>query len=115
MIYIKRVYDDPSEKDGFRILVDRLWPRGLKKEDAAVDQWAKEIAPSSDLRKWFNHEQEKWQDFRRRYKAELEENEALKDLMEHIKSSKQITLLYAAHDEEHNHAVVLKDFLEKSK
>ena len=109
-IQIKRVYEKPDAKDGFRILVDRLWPRGLTKEKAALDLWLKDIAPSTDLRKWFNHDSEKWKEFQKRYRKELKENkEAVDTLKEHLKKG-TVTLLYAARDEAHNEAEVLKDY-----
>lgn len=113
MIGIKRVYEPFSKQDGFRILVDRLWPRGLKKDVAHIDKWVKETAPSPTLRKWFNHEPEKWEAFQLRYEEELQKNVAISDLLELIKTKKAVTLLYAARDEEHNQAVVLKSFLER--
>lgn len=109
-IQIKRVYEKPDAKDGFRILVDRLWPRGLTKEKVALDLWLKDIAPSTDLRKWFNHDPEKWKEFQKRYRKELKENkEAVDTLKEHLKKG-TVTLLYAARDEAHNEAEVLKDY-----
>lgn len=111
-IKIKRVYDKPSTKDGARILIDRLWPRGVKKEDAKIDAWMKEIAPSTTLRKWFNHDPEKWAEFKKKFSAELTKN---KDLCEELvnKGRVNLTLIYSAKDEKHNDAVVLKDYLEK--
>ena len=110
-VQLKRVYEKPDPKDGFRILVDRLWPRGLTKEKAAVDLWLKDIAPSTELRKWFAHDPEKWKEFQKRYLKELKENkEAVAALKEHLKKG-QVTLLYAAKDEAHNEALVLKDFI----
>ncbi len=112
-IALKRVYDEPAEDDGKRVLVDRLWPRGLSKERARVDLWLKEVAPSSELRKWFGHEPEKFTEFRRRYKAELDVEVAqtkLADLRDMAKRE-HITLVFAAHDAEHNNAVVLRDLL----
>lgn len=112
-IKIKRVYEKPSEEDGFRILVDRLWPRGLTKEKAAVDLWLKNIAPTTELRKWFGHEPEKWNDFKKKYLAELKENkDAVSILKDQVKRGRS-TLLYGAKDETHNEALVLKDFIEK--
>jgi uncharacterized protein YeaO (DUF488 family) len=106
-IKLKRVYEQPDVKDGERVLVDRLWPRGVTKEKARIDLWLKEIAPSTELRRWFGHDPAKWTEFKRRYRAELKGNKAqvarLKDEME--KGS--VTLLYGARDEEHNEAVVL--------
>jgi uncharacterized protein YeaO (DUF488 family) len=110
-IKVKRVYEKPNAKDGFRILVDRLWPRGLTKEKAAADLWLKDIAPSTELRKWFNHDPEKWKEFQKKYQKELEENkEVVSVLKEHVKQG-PVTLLYAAKDEEHNEALVLKEFV----
>ncbi len=111
MIKIKRVYDDPEDDDGKRYLVDRLWPRGIKKENLKLDSWLKEIAPSTDLRKWFHHEDAKWEEFVDAYRSELEGIENWKPLAKEAKNG-TITLLYAAKNREHNHAVVLKDFLD---
>jgi uncharacterized protein YeaO (DUF488 family) len=114
-VAIKRVYEPGADDDGRRILVDRLWPRGLSKDKADVDLWLKEIAPSSNLRKWFDHDPEKWSEFQRRYRAELDSNEeAVQTLKETIGKGKA-TLLYGAHDERHNQAVVLRDWLAASK
>ena len=105
-VKIKRVYDEPDQADGLRVLVDRLWPRGLTKDKARVDLWAKEVAPSGDLRKWFSHREDRWEAFQQRYRAELAENAALDDLC--AKSGHDtVTLLYAARDECINHARVL--------
>ena len=112
-IALKRVYDEPAEDDGKRVLVDRLWPRGLSKERARVDVWLKEVAPSSELRKWFGHEPEKFTEFRRRYQTELDTGNAQTKLAElrDMARREHITLLFAAHDAEHNNAVVLRDLL----
>ena len=108
---IKRVYEKPGNEDGMRILVDRLWPRGLTKEIAAVDLWMKNIAPSTELRKWFDHDPNKWNEFMKRYRQELKENkEQILFLKEQSKRG-TITLLYGAKDEEHNEAIVLKNYL----
>lgn len=114
-IAIKRAYDEPTQEDGTRILVDRLWPRGLSKEQAHIDVWLKEIAPSDELRKWFAHDPEKFSEFRRRYKAELASGEAIDALGQLHELARQgpVTLVYAAHDNEHNNAVVLRDLLVK--
>ncbi|HSN10327.1 MAG TPA: DUF488 domain-containing protein [Hanamia sp.] len=112
-VNIKRVYEPFEKEDGFRILVDRLWPRGISKEKAKADSWLKEIAPSNELRKWFNHEPEKWKDFVIKYKKELKNCAAVNELEELVKAHKNITLLFAARDTLHNNAVVLKDFIEK--
>jgi len=115
-IAIKRVYEEPEPEDGTRILVDRLWPRGISKERAHVDLWLKELAPSNELRKWFGHEPEKFAEFRRRYEAELRSAEAQAALQQLEERAKQgpITLLFAAHDAEHNNAVVLRDQLQQA-
>jgi uncharacterized protein YeaO (DUF488 family) len=112
-IRIKRVYDEPSQDDGKRILVDRLWPRGLTKEKAKVDLWMKEVAPSNELRKWFAHDPEKWPEFKRRYVEELKtQSEPLAQLRQET-SHGAVTLLYGAKDEEHNEAVVLLELLQR--
>jgi uncharacterized protein YeaO (DUF488 family) len=111
MIQIKRIYEEPSEDDGYRVLVDRLWPRGVAKERAALDAWAKEAAPSPQLRSWFDHKPERFTEFAERYTAELRENSAAAELNELAKKHKTVTLLYAAKDPEINHAAVLRDFL----
>jgi len=114
MIKIKRIYDPPASGDGFRILVDRLWPPGMSKEKAKVDLWLKDIAPTDDLRKWFSHDPEKWNSFKSKYKKELESNMGLLHKIKQIEKEKRIvTLLYAAKDEKHNDAVALSAFLEK--
>ncbi|MGV0910491.1 DUF488 domain-containing protein [Martelella sp. FOR1707] len=105
-VKIKRVYDEPDKADGLRILVDRLWPRGLAKDKARVDLWAKDVAPSGELRTWFSHRKDRWEDFQRRYRAELEENAALDELCARSEQH-TVTLLYAARDECINHARVL--------
>ena len=111
-ISIKRIYELPSSADGSRILIDRIWPRGLQKSKINIDEWVKEVAPSTSLRKWFNHEQAKWTAFIWRYKEELKSNVAAADLTKRLYTKKKVTLLYGAKDKEHNHAIVLKDFLE---
>lgn len=109
-IQIKRVYEQPKKSDGFRILVDRVWPRGMTKEKASVDLWLKEIGPSNELRKWFGHDPVRWEEFRKRYFAELKKNkEVVTQLKEHLKNV--VTLVYSAKDEEHNQAVVIREFL----
>lgn len=107
---IKRAYLPPDDGDGQRVLVDRLWPRGLRKEEAALDEWMKDVAPSPDLRKWFGHDAERFAEFSRRYRLELSENPALDALAALAKKGK-LTLIYAAHDETHNHARVLAQYL----
>ena len=107
MIKVKRVYDKYSEDDGIRILVERLWPRGISKEDAHIDLWMKEIAPSTELRKWFNHEDNKWDEFVKRYRAELQGNSALDRLKGIIDKNNKVTLIYSAKNIAHNSAVAL--------
>ncbi len=112
MINLKRIYDKYEKNDGFRILIDRLWPRGLSKENARIDLWLKEIAPSGDLRKWFGHDPAKWDEFKEKYIAELKSRqEQIEEIKNLAKTQKTITLLYAAKDEDHNNAVVLKEVL----
>lgn len=113
MITIKRIYDKPEKKDGFRILADRLWPRGLSKEKAKIDLWLKEIAPSNELRKWFSHDPKKWNDFKKKYKSELRDKPELEKIKQIEKEEKTLTLLYSAKDEKHNNAIVLKEELNK--
>ncbi|MFN3398334.1 MAG: DUF488 domain-containing protein [Sulfurimicrobium sp.] len=108
-IRIKRVYEQPDEQDGRRILVDRLWPRGLTKEKAKVDLWLKDIAPSTALRKWFGHDPEKWEAFKERYLAELKNNGEQIRLLKQELDKGVVTLVYAAKDEEHNEAIVIQE------
>lgn len=110
---IKRVYEEPSKSDGKRILVDRLWPRGLTKEKAAVDMWLKEIAPSTDLRKWFGHDPAKWNEFQKRYIKELDANPEPVNTIKELAKKGTVTLIYGARDEEYNDAVVLRGYLAK--
>lgn len=111
MIQLKRAYDPPETGDGYRVLVDRLWPRGISREDAAIDRWMKELAPSDDLRRWFGHDPEKWEEFRRRYKQELETHEDAVAFLREKSSEGTLTLIYAAKDTQHNNAVVLREYL----
>ena len=111
-IATKRVYDPPSPDDGFRVLVDRLWPRGVTKQAAALDLWAKDVAPSPDLRKEFNHRPERFAEFTRHYRSELSKNPAVTAFRAELKRPK-VTLLYGAHDRANNHALVLADFLRR--
>lgn len=108
---LKRVYEEPASDDGLRVLVDRLWPRGLTKEKAKVDIWLKEIAPSAELRRWFAHDPLKWTEFRRRYRAELDAKGEEIAALRNRGGMGRVTLLYGAKDDAHNQAVVLKDFL----
>lgn len=114
---IKRAYEPPAPSDGIRILVDRLWPRGIKKENARIDEWAKEVAPSDALRRWFGHDPSKWAEFKRRYAEELlrPESEKRLETIRGLAKGKATTLVYAASDEEHNNAVALLEFLDKPK
>jgi uncharacterized protein YeaO (DUF488 family) len=110
-IRLKRVYESPTEDDGTRILVERLWPRGVSKAKAEIDLWLKEVAPSAELRKWYGHDSARWEEFRRRYRAELDDKgEVLSDLKRRLKEG-PVTFVYAAKDEELNSAVVLKEYL----
>ena len=112
-IRLKRAYEEPAERDGLRILVERLWPRGLSKERAAVDLWVKEVAPSPELRKWYGHDPVKWDEFKKRYWAELEANEdAVADLRRRIREE-PVTFVYAARDEQRNSAAVLEEYLRR--
>jgi uncharacterized protein YeaO (DUF488 family) len=112
-IKIKRVYEKPDKKDGMRILVDRLWPRGLTKEKASVDLWLKDIAPSTELRKWFDHDPVKWKEFRKRYCQELKKNKEQGSLLREQMEKGMVTLVYGAKDEEHNEALVLKEMFRR--
>jgi uncharacterized protein YeaO (DUF488 family) len=114
MIKTKRIYESPTEEDDFRILVDRLWPRGVQKEKAKIDLWLKEIAPSDDLRKWFAHDPQKWEEFKKKYAKELATKQGLLNEIRQIEKEKgTVTFLYSARDTEHNNAVALKIILEK--
>jgi uncharacterized protein YeaO (DUF488 family) len=112
MIQLKRVYEKPSGKDGLRVLVDRLWPRGLTKERAAVDLWLKDVAPSTELRKWFGHDPAKWKEFQTRYRKELKEKADALAMLKQKSKARTLTLVYGARDEEHNEALVLKGLLD---
>jgi uncharacterized protein YeaO (DUF488 family) len=113
-IRLKRAYEPPAAEDGTRILVDRLWPRGVKKANAAIDEWMKSIAPSTELRKWFGHDPERWLEFRRRYRSEIRRHPAEFGRLRELAQDGPVTLVYAAHDDAHNDAVVLRDLLLKS-
>ena len=110
-IKLKRVYDGVSNDDGVRILVERLWPRGLTKADASIDHWTKEIAPTAELRRWFGHRADRWEEFRERYRAELLGNSEAVDELLSLCSGRPVTFVFAAKDEQQNGAVVLRDFL----
>lgn len=111
-IHLKRAYEAPSTEDGRRVLVDRLWPRGLSKDKAAIDLWLKEAAPSNELRHWFGHDPARWEEFTERYRKELEQNPALDELIALARQG-PISLIYGAKDEEHNQAVVLREVLKE--
>ncbi|WP_414475554.1 DUF488 domain-containing protein [Microvirga sp. M2] len=110
-VRLKRAYEPPAAQDGTRILVDRLWPRGVSKESAALDDWMKDIAPSADLRKWFGHAPERWEEFRGRYAKEVRQRPDLLDRLQSLARRGPVTLVYSAHDEAHNDAVVLRDLI----
>lgn len=110
----KRIYEPVETTDGKRILIDRLWPRGMKNETAHLDGWLKDVAPSTELRKWFHHDAAEWQEFTARYTLELKENSAVSTLIDIIHKNKIVTLLYAAHDAEHNHALVLLQYINQA-
>ncbi|EHL30617.1 DUF488 domain-containing protein [Legionella drancourtii] len=111
MIKIKRIYEAPEPPDGFRILVDKLWPRGIKKEKAALDQWLKEIAPSDMLRKWYNHEPEKWPEFQQRYATELADKQELLNMIKEKAKTETVTLLFGSKEKERNNAMALLKIL----
>lgn len=114
-IHIKRIFEDKAQGDGTRILVDRIWPRGIKKEDAEIDDWAKDLAPSTEARKDFNHDPDKFEEFSERYEQELEQSDEVQDYIDKLKADKpqNLTLLFAAKDTEYNHALVLQKYLQK--
>lgn len=113
-IWLKRAYEKAGPRDGCRILVDRIWPRGVRRDEAKIDLWLKEIAPTDELRRWFNHDSEKWAEFKRRYSAELNERpEAVEELRRHAEKGR-VTLVFGARDEERNNAAALKEYLERS-
>ncbi len=111
-IQIKRIYENASKSDGYRVLVDRIWPRGISKEKANLDEWLKDIAPSTELRKWFDHKKERFDEFSKKYFKELKNQPELVEKLKIIAAEKQLTLLYGAKNEKYNQAVVLKNFLE---
>jgi uncharacterized protein YeaO (DUF488 family) len=115
MIRLKRAYEDPAQSDGLRILVERLWPRGVTKEKAALDLWLKDVAPSPELRKWFGHDPRRWKQFEQRYWKELKGRNEAVDLLRNESRKGTVTLVYAAKDEQHNGAVALKEFIEHAK
>ena len=115
-IQVKRAYEPASRGDGFRVLVDRVWPRGVSKDELHLREWAKDIAPSTQLRQWFGHDPSRWSEFRDRYKKELANDaarDAIRDIIKAAKDTKTITLIYGAKDTEHNQAIVLRDMFER--
>lgn len=110
-IQLKRIYEAADSKDGYRVLVDRLWPRGVSKDKAALDEWLKEVGPSDELRQWFGHDPDKYVEFKKRYEQELANNPAFAQLRKIVQEHPSVTLLYGAHDPEHNQAVVLQSLL----
>jgi uncharacterized protein YeaO (DUF488 family) len=115
MIHLKRAYDTASKEDGLRILVERLWPRGVSKQKAKIDLWLKDLAPTTELRKWYGHDPAKWPQFRKRYWAELKDQGDTLALLKFDSQEKTVTFVYAASDKDRNSAVVLKEFLEQAK
>ncbi|MGJ7032651.1 DUF488 domain-containing protein [Niabella hirudinis] len=113
VINIKRIYEPSAKDDGYRVLVDRIWPRGISKEEADLDEWQKEIAPSTALRKWFNHDPVRWEAFKTKYTEELNKNEAAAPFLSQCRRHKTITLLYGAKEERYNQAVVLREYINK--
>ncbi|MGP1680440.1 MAG: DUF488 domain-containing protein [Burkholderiales bacterium] len=113
-VQIKRIYDAPARTDGLRVLVDRVWPRGITKKAAALDFWIKEVAPSTELRKWFNHDPQRWADFRLRYRRELRKHAKELEGLKAQAAKRRVTLLFGARDTQHNQAVVLKEALQPS-
>lgn len=113
MIKIKRIYEKAEDKDGFRILIDRLWPRGLSKEKARIDEWLRDIAPSNELRRWFHHDLSRWEAFKKRYREELKGKNTISERIIKVAKKGNVTLTYAAKDKEHNNAIILKEFLEE--
>lgn len=112
-VWIRRAYDEPTHNDGYRVLVDRVWPRGVSKEDAQLDEWCKQIAPSTELRKWFGHAPERWDGFRSRYRAELGDRDDLVEALVERTRHRRVTLVFGAKDTEHNQAVVLAELIDE--
>lgn len=115
MFQLKRAYEPAAAEDGCRVLVERLWPRGVSKQRAAIDAWLKDVAPSTELRKWYGHDPDRWEEFRRRYWDELRSNRQAVDELRKKEREGKVTLIYAAHDEQHNGALALKQFLARRK
>jgi len=114
-LFIKRIYEKPAKDDGYRILVDRIWPRGISKDEARLDEWDKELGPSNELRKWFGHQPERFSEFAARYKKELKSNYATLERIRELSKQKKVCILYGAKDEAHNQAVVIKSVIESMK
>jgi uncharacterized protein YeaO (DUF488 family) len=114
-VRLKRVYEQPSIADGTRVLVDRLWPRGLSKLDVSADLWLREVAPSSELRRWYGHDSRRWRQFGRKYRSELARQPEVLELLDDLRRRTPITLIFGAHDERHSHAVVLREVLEEQR
>jgi len=112
-VKLKRVYERPSVADGMRVLVDRMWPRGLTKHDVSADMWLRDAAPSSELRRWYGHDARRWRQFSRKYRTELARQPAVLELIDDLRRRAPVTLIFGAHDEAHNHAVVLREVLEE--
>jgi uncharacterized protein YeaO (DUF488 family) len=112
---VKRVYEPAHKDDGYRVLVDRVWPRGVSKEAVHLDEWCKDVAPSNELRQWFKHDPEKYSEFKKRYEHELKANPAVEDIVREWKKHNRVTLLYGAYDTDHNQAVVLKGYIRPSR
>jgi uncharacterized protein YeaO (DUF488 family) len=114
VITTKRIYESPSHLDGLRVLVDGIWPRGMRQEDARIDKWWKEIAPSAALRKWYGHDTARWEGFKRKYRQELQEKEAeVRNFLDDIRGKERVTILFGARDKKHNQAIVLKEYLDE--
>lgn len=114
-VWLRRAYDSPTHNDGRRVLIDRLWPRGVSREDAAIDDWCKEVAPSDELRRWFDHDPDRWEEFQQRYESELSDRSEEVDHLVDWSRKGRITLVYAAKDTEHNNALVLRDVIEQQR
>ena len=112
-VWIRRAYDEPTNNDGYRVLVDRVWPRGVSKEDAQLAEWCKQIAPSTELRRWFGHDPERWDEFRSRYRGELEDRDDLVDALVERTTDGRVTLVFGAKDTDHNQAVVLAELIDE--
>jgi uncharacterized protein YeaO (DUF488 family) len=112
-VRLKRVYEEPSREDGMRVLVDRLWPRGLAKHDVAADLWLRDAAPSSELRRWYGHDSKRWRRFSHRYRVELARQPEVLELLDDLRRRAPVTLIFGARDEAHSHAVVLREMLEE--